>query len=424
MSGDRSLLPGYLFEGRGPAQRRLVSWLRERVPDCAFDSAVAQRSPAGPWAIKVHAPNRVPTCAALLQVEPWVDNVAVRPQHLYVRVTAERLIAWVVEAFAPGAAAEGSGPVEGSEGRGRTVLVRAADVDALAAAGVPRSLRTFRETAVARSVAAMLRSRGFEVQLELLPPGRETYDDVWAAAPGSATHTLVVGSGVPMPSEVERRDHVVQLPVGEVDVRHGPLRARNGGSLSADDVVDEVVRGVPGELRELLEAAPSSGGVASPEDALEAYGEAVLTLLLLATPRARRIQLDDSAVTREAETYRCLVTMPVQAPEADGEGAVRAPRGAAAAEAARDLAAELDLIATNAGRGAAALDPALIARSLRSLAERGEQLALAGTVPPEHELWEAARGAVGVTLGLAGSAPVGIQPRAGVAAPEGLPSGA
>jgi hypothetical protein len=333
-SGDSCVLPGYRFVGRGPAQRRLLAWLAPRV-DCELDVAVAQRSPAGPWALKLHAPGRASEVAALLEAQEWVERVVARPQHLYVRIGGERLCEWVAEGFAPGA----PDPLAGDEGRGRSVLVRAVDVDALRAAGEERPLRLFRETAVARSVAALLRSRGFEVRLELLLPagaGRETYDDVWAAAPGSVTHTVVVGSGVPMPDEVERGDHVVHLPVGEVDVRHGPLRARHGGSVSADDVVGEI------------------GSEA---------GEAVLALLLLATPRARRVQLDDRAVRREAAMYEALAA-------AAGLGGDGGGAAADAGERVRDLAAEIDLIATNVARAASAADPAPVTRSLRAIAEQ------------------------------------------------------
>ena len=331
-SGDRSPLPGYEFVGRGPAQRRLLAWLGEQLPGCELDVAVAQRSPAGPWALKLHAPGRASEVASLLQAEPWVERVVARPQHLYVRIGCERLCEWVADGFAPDA----PDPLAGDEGRGRSVLVRAVDVDALAAAGEERPLGLFRETAVARSVAALLRSRGFEVALELLPPGGETYDQIWAAAPGSVTHTVVVGTGVPMPAEVERGDHVVQLPVGEVDVRHGPLRARFAGSVSADDLAGEV-------------------------------GEAVLALLLIATPRARRIQLDERAVAREAATLAWLVPV-IRAGSRHDVGV----GSAATLEASsREIAGELDLVSITASRAASAADPALIARSLRALVAVG-----------------------------------------------------
>lgn len=356
-SGDPGPLPGYDFVGRGPAQRRLLAWLGERLPGCALESAVAQRSPAGPWALKLHAPGgEVAEVAALLQAEPWVERVVARPQHVYVRIGCERLCEWVASGFAPGA----PDPLAGDEGRGRSVLVRAVDVDALAAAGEERPLRLFRETAVARSVTALLRSRGFEVALELLPPGGETYDQVWAAAPGSVTHTVVVGAGVPMPQEVERGDHVVHLPVGEVDVRHGPLRARFAGSVSADDLIGEV-------------------------------GEAVLALLLIATPRARRIQLDERAVAREAATFGCLAEIAGDRPGPEGDE-----------ETARDLAAELDLVATNVSRGVTALDPALVARCLRSMAESFARCRQDGIARVPDALASATAAATAATLAAAG----------------------
>jgi hypothetical protein len=393
--GDRQPLPGYEFDGRGPAQRRLLEWLGERVPDCEFDVAVAQRSPAGPWALKLHAPNRVPTCAELLQAEPWIERVAVRPQHLYVRIGCERLCEWVAEGFGSSLSASAPGrhagsraacstPAAGEEGVGRTVLVRAVDAEARERAELPRSLSLFRETAVARSAVALLRARGFDVDLELLPPSRETYEELWADAPGSVTHTLVVGQAVPMPTECERGDHVVHLAVGEVDVRHGPLRARHGGSVSADDAIAEVARMLRGR---------------EPETS-EAYGAAVLALLLIATPRARRVQFDDAALAREATTLASLI---------DGIG----DRGsvatqdddarAASVEDIRELAAELDLLPTNASRATAALEPALIARSLRAIAESrqlvaGADCSSAGTAP----LVDAMARAVATAFELAG----------------------
>lgn len=372
-AGGRQPLPGYELVGRGPAQRRLVEWAGERVPGCELGVAVAQRSPAGPWALKLRAPaGRAPEVAALLEAEAWVERVVARPQHLYVRIGCERLCEWVAEGFAPGA----PDPLAGDEGRGRSVLVRAADAGALSAAGEERPLRLVRETAVARSVAALLGARGFDVQLELLAPagaGRETYDELWADAPGSVTHTLVVGAGVPLPTDLERGDHVVHLPVGEVDVRHGPLRARNGGSVSADDVVAE---------------------------AGAEHGEAVLALLLLATPRTRRIQLDEAALARETETFGCL-TRVLEATGLTAAEADARPRG----ELLRDLAAVLDLTATNAGRAATALDPALVARSLRSVAERAERLGGAGAEPAPGRLWDAARRAAQAAFALGGIVP-------------------
>lgn len=396
MSGD-PVLPGYAFEGRGPAQRRLLEWLGARVPDASLDVAVAQRSPAGAWALKVHAPNRVPTCAELLQAEDWVERVVARPQHLYVRIGSERLCEWVAEGFGPrspdsaaryhaGARTAEGDRVAGSEGAGRSVLVRAVDVDALARTAGSRPLSLFRETAVARSVAALLRSRGFDVHLELLSPGRETYGELWAAAPGSVTHTIVVGGGVPMPTECERGDHVVHLDVGEVDVRHGPLRARHGGSVSADDAIEEA-------SRRLADAGLEPS---------EIHRADVLALLLIATPRARRVQIDDAALAREAETFASLIDM------AGLEASDSTPDVAAcpaSADDIRELAAELDLLATNAGRAAGALEPALVARSLRSIAER--RILAGGARASPHDgmsLVDATACAVAAGLDLAGMA--------------------
>ncbi len=165
----------------------------------------------------------------------------------------------------------------------------------------------------------------------------------------------------------------MHLPVGEVDVRHGPLRARNGGSVSADDVVAEVVRALPERHRAAL------GGV---DSATDAYGEAVLALLLLATPRARRIQLDDAVLRRELATLACLVDAAgdgaAVALEAEVDEADAAETRKPGAEDVRDALAELDLAASNAARAATALEPALATRSLRAAADSCDRLALAG----------------------------------------------
>lgn len=332
------------FEGTGPVEAAAAALARA----CASSEAIvsmAQRSPVGPRAVRVQPagePDReaCASLAACLEGEGWVDAVAARPKCVYVRVSTHALRTWVAEGLA--------GRAGGSEGAGQSIEVVLPDEG--------RSLHRFRERATGGSIAALLRSRGFEVS---------------------------VGA-----SEAGVRVDGEDVPVGEVDVRHGPLRARHGGSVDADDIASEL------------------GG---------AHAEALLALVLLRTQRARRAQLDDDKLRREAAAFDALLAA---RRNADGAAGRAAPPAGDGDQAVRELAAELDMLPLSAARAAGALEPALVTRMVFSIAERS--IAAQAFLPASDPLRSCAGEAIDVALTLAGvevprgmqtaTSPAGVEP--------------
>jgi hypothetical protein len=356
------------FEATGPVESRVLALLHE----CAggeFETSIAPRSPLGPRVIRVQlreataaaSPEAWQALASVLEGQWWVDAVAPRARHLYVRVTTEALRGWV---------AAGSGPVTGDEGAGRSVRVwiRARD---------PGSLAGRRQAAVGRSLAALLSSRGFETSVVTGEP----------AARG--------------------RGRLVPVDLGEVDVQHGPLRARHGGSVTAADVL--------GEIRDRLAPSPALAAEG------DRYGEALLAFLLLRTPRTRRVQLADEILEREASAFASVLEAwaiagtRAAAPDGAGLGPVA---GDGSEPAVRELATELDLLPGVAARAAEALEPGLLIRFVRSVADRVH--AAKTYLPAADALWPAAGEAIDVALSLAGvevprgsgqaTSPAGVEP--------------
>lgn len=366
MTQEAAVLGRYV--GTGPVESKVLALLQ----DCAggeFETSIAPRSPLGPRAVRVQLRNApaVPSpeawqaLASVLKDQWWVDAVTPRAQHVYVRVTTDALRKWV---------AAGSGPVAGDEGRGRSVRVWLRERD-------PGSLGGRRQAAVGRSVAALLASRGFE--------------------------TSVVVGVPPAPNGGQ----LVPVDLGEVDVRHGPLRARHGGSVNVDDVL--------GEIRGRLASAPAVAGSG------DLYAKALLAFVLLRTPRTRRVQLADETLEREASAFASLLEAraiaSTRAAEPDGTG-LGPVAGDGSEPAVRELATELDLLPGAAARAAEALEPALLIRFVRSVADRVQTAKT--YLPAADALWPAAGEAIDVALSLAGmevprgtglaTSPAGVEP--------------
>jgi hypothetical protein len=354
------------YAGTGPVEFQVLAMLRDCAGD-GFETSIAPRSPLGPRAVRVQlkdapgrpSPEAWQALGSVLEDQWWVDAVAPRPRHLYLRVTTDALRTWV---------AAGSVPVAGEEGAGRSIRVWLRERD-------PASLEGRRQAAVGRSVAALLASRGFKTSVAVGAP----------PAPEGA--------------------HLVPVDLGEVDVRHGPLRARHGGSVNVDDVL--------GDVNDRLAPSPAPAGWG------DLHAEALLTFVLLRTPRARRIQLDDETLKREAAAFaslleaRAIADTRAAAPDGAGLGPATGSE-----PAARELASELDLLPGTAARAAEALEPALLIRFTRSVADR---VHIAKTsLPAADGLWQAAGDSIDVALSLAGvglprgtglaTSPAGVEP--------------
>jgi hypothetical protein len=345
MSGEPADRPPTLAQAR-------VAALLSREAAGTFATSTAERSPVGPRALRVRrgddcGPEADARLARWLDAQPWVAAVAPRPPHVYVRVTTEALRSWVVAGFDAGT------PARGTEGEGRRAVVRLPGARRAA-----RPLDEFREMVVVRAVVALLAGRGFDARLAPGPPG-----------PGPAAVTVIkegaAGPGV---------EEAVSLPVGGVDVPHGPMRARYGGQVGLADLISEA-------------RARAAGPAES-----DRYAEALLGFALLRTERSRRVRLDEPRLRGAGDTFDAVLA--VLAPPGPADGARVAERPV------RELASELDLLPVVAARAAGELEPAHVARYLRDLATR--VAAARPWLPPGDPLWRATSDAIGVAFNLTG----------------------
>lgn len=164
--------------------RRLLSELLDGV----LSIQVVQRSPVGLGAVKIAIDHDPATAAIRLKDESWVEAIAIRPKHLYLKLETNTLCSWVATRY---------------EGRSARGGLNATSPDDSIGTTPPESLTVFRRSAVAMALSRIL------------------------AAP-----------------EADNPD----VPVGGIDVRFGALRMRHGGIVSVGDAAAEIAQGIPGPL--------------------------------------------------------------------------------------------------------------------------------------------------------------------------------
>jgi hypothetical protein len=308
----------------------------------SFLASMAERSPVGPKALRIctAGPEGKAACAELaawLASQPWVGASASRPPNVYVRVALDAFEAWVIA----GVAAPTFG--RGCEGVGARVRLHFREPEVTAS----DALQRLRQSLTGRALASMLTSRGFAV----------------ASEPELST------------ADVASRELCPQLSVGGVDIVHGPLRARLGGAAGSEDL-----------KREIFEHLRKDCG--SP-DRCDAYAELALAMLLLRTEPSGHVRLDDARLQAECSMLGAIVTalalpeqlspssqLPEPVPtRIDSEGVLR------------EVLADLDEFPRIAARAASHLDPSLVLRCVRSLAER--TIAAAPHIPAGDPLWRA-----------------------------------
>lgn len=305
----------------------------------------ADRSPVGPRALRLAlaAPGAPPShaLAEWAERQAWIDAVAARPENVYIRPAVAALEEWLQVDLADPAAACAAGRRD----RVTVVCPAAPEMD---------SLTAFRLARCADSLAALLRLCG---------GGLVVHDGTDAPL-----RTLVVRE-----HDGRRRE----LPVGNVDVRHGALRARHGGLVALDDVLADMDAHEP----------PSA--------------HARLAFTLLRTPRARRVTLDDTRLARSTHELATLVGAcrpPSGAPEAAG---TRRP------ESIRALVLELDRLPSVVARAADAFDPAVVLRYAELLGGLIRELEPAAALDP------VARSALRLALEAAGISQDDLDRKAG-----------
>jgi hypothetical protein len=382
LSAARSLWGGMLgsYGGLGPVQARVLAKLGDYA-ECDFATSIAERSPLGSRVIRIQpapGPSGIPAVACQdlaqwLAKQPWTEATTARPTHVYIRVSTNALRSWVAASLVD------SGPASPRE-RGRQAVVRLAD----SAVPPPRPLDLFREAVVGRAIAALLTLSGDEVVLDPVTPTRS---DTAAQALRGMGSIVVHLDGASATGGAD----VVRASVGCVDVPHGPLRARHGGAVSADDLLDEIREGEAQrrgqDLSDLVQARSDE------------YAEALLAFILLRTERARHIQLDEGKLRVESAAFDSVLTARGIAGTFTGPLGISAatPAGAEGDERAlRDLAIELDLLFPVAARAASGLEPALLTRYVRSLA--AQALAARSHLPATDPLWPAIGRAIDLAL--------------------------
>jgi hypothetical protein len=286
--------------------------------DEEISTKVTHRSPVGPGALRVQVDRDAATTAGDLEREPWVAEVAARPGVLYLRIATGALRSWISRGYADGIDLPPGSPTP-----------------MRADAGPTDSLTAFRRTSVTSALAA-------------IGPEREWTPDA--------------------------------IAVGEVDVRYGPLRMRNGGIVGVDDAAHEIGRAC--ELEGQEQSHPTKANA--------------LSLPMLATSRSKHLHLDDEWI-RRAATWLCGVMQALR-PADSPEGQDRADDREPDADAVRRLAIELEALPRQAALASARLEPAYLARFAISVATQAHAAGLATTDP----LRSAVAKALEMALGLLG----------------------
>ncbi len=326
---------------RGPLERQLLALLEQGSGKRGFSTGLAARSSLGPCVLTVRQGSPGEPDGALAEAERWlagqseVEEVAAKNAHLHVRVTTAALRSWLCDAHAGSGVATADPPVST-----RVAVPRE---------GRPCELSCFRRIAVGQAVGPALSANGVEATVA-------SYDG--DAVLVEATPTTDTAGGERM------------VEVAPVDARHDRLRARHGGVVTLEDLLDDL---------EGDEAAKRWG---------EDYPRALLHFLMTGVPRQQRMQLDDQGFRRrQAQLDEILAARELA--HASGKAAEAGPPSFAGQDddCVRELIARVESVDGMVGRTARQLDPAPLNRLAGFLAR-----AVAGAenaLPDGDPLWKA-----------------------------------
>jgi len=318
VTGEGDKAGGALPEG--PVQRRLLQLLGERSPGLEMKTSLATRSTLGPGTIALRPlseaeDSELDDLAAWLGAQPGVEQVARKQSQLHVRLALDVLRVWFCDGWQ-----------EELPGERRAVSV------AIPEAASPCSLGAARKASVAGSIAALLGDRH---EVEVIASADE---HVWVDGAG--------GSPEPGPQRVD---------VAEVDLRHDRLRARHGGAVTLEDLLDDIRDDFIA-----LEGRKRSDG----------FAEALVSCLTTQVPRRRRLGVDNEGVSQklseldEIEAARAL---------AEEKGESVSPEifdlSPQAEDRIRTLIRLLEAALSARSAARTQLDPAPVSRLLRPLAQ-------------------------------------------------------
>lgn len=370
------------FAGIGPVQMNAHAMLK--ACDCGTLSiSVAERSPLGARAIRIRPDDSNGSagelCAKLvrwLEGRPSVEAVMARPPNVYVRITTDALCSWVSESLSE------CGLQSGQEGEGLFAVVRFNEAEANSS-----MLDQFRRASVGRAIAAMIAARGCRVHIESASDGDKTTRGL-----GNQGESDGIEVDVWRGHAAQSDNHeIVRAPVAGVDLPHGPMRARHGGAVTVADLIRDIRKSQINGQQDVRNTDLNPTG--------EVHQDAVLAFVLFRTERTRRIQLDDAKLCGEVRNFEAIRSArrfiescrENSAPE-NSEPA----KGNCDQERIRELASEIDLLFCVMARAVSELEPAIIARYVRTLAQRVE--AARPQMFPNHPLWSAAGNAIDIAL--------------------------
>jgi len=337
-------------------------------------TTIAERSPLGPRAVRLHVAVNEPqrssaACDALatwLKGQPWADGIVVRPPNVYVRIGTDALHHWVAdEFFDPHVLYETH--VDMDE---HTTIIHLGILNN----DRQMSLDSFRRLTVGGSIAMLLTLMGHAVAIEPI-----SHSDKETQAPPLIDIEMMARIDAHQDNISTNR---LKVAVEGVDIRHGPLRARFGGGVSADDLMHSL-------MNHPLEWAQESDTTL----VRHWYGQAALRFVMLRTERARRVQLDDVKWASEVASFDTVLAAWRIAWTHSEAGLTSSSQMAQTVmsvkenSALRDVAAELDQLAHVAVRATSELEPALLMRYLRALAECTH--AAQPYIEPADPLWRA-----------------------------------
>jgi len=348
----------------GTSRGSIEERLRAELGSPTASITVAQRSPVGAGAFRIgwlgspNPANETERLVAQLRKRAWAEQVALRPPNIYVRVSTGTLRDWVVESFHAPSLVE-----PGSERKTLRVSVQRPDRWA------ESDLNAARAVSVAHSLAALLESRGFEVETELRTSTAES------SANAAARLSI---DGLP-----EHRE----LHVGGVEVGYGALRAKYGGALCDEDVLQDLT--LRGRWQSLASAHDVQG-----------WSKAALAFVLLRSEVARHVRLNDASLGADVDDFNLVYAAVVERPTLRAESAA----AEVTEDTVRGLALLLDGLGQASLRGALELEPALVTRQLRALARQAT--VATQTLASDDALWGALRRGMARALELLGVAPL------------------
>jgi hypothetical protein len=322
----------------GPIQHRLLALLAEHSPGAEFVTGLAARSSLGPCVLTVSrgastdGDRSLDELGRWLAAQPGVEEVADKRSHLHVLLATATLRSWLEEGLDEAGAA--------ADGRWARIEVPVEEPDC--------SLSRYRRIAVGHSVAAALAEQGFEVTV-IVGEGDEVRLTAGASADAPGSEQLI--------------------EIAEVDARHDRLRARHGGVVTLEDLIDD-----------------AEGGPGAGRERGDGYGRAVVNLLLTGGRRQRRLTIDDDGFRRrQVELDEIVAAEEIAAAGAQAESGP-GPDGSDE-ESVRELIAGVESAVGAVARVASGLDPVQLNRLAGTLAR--DTATAQGALPAGDPLWGA-----------------------------------